>query len=210
MTTARALADALGLRAVWRAARVVGVLLVVGCEAGDAPADRAPVPSSDGPTMPTAEAAPHAEAPGEPDAGDIPLGEAPPPPGTHFVDIAAATTRRGPSFSEFEYRIPEGDWPPSAHRHEGGMRVRWWINHSCGPGVQPRVELQEGVLILSAHFGVPRHCGNELTEYVTTLPAGNTAVHSLRDLGGHLHALPDVLPDDRARRPAATRMDLPW
>ena len=148
------------------------------------------------PALPTDEAV--EPAPSAPAA--LPMGEAPPPPGTHFVDVASATTVEVASYYEVEYRVPRAAWPPTAYRHDRGMRVRWWDFAHCGQAVSVQVGLEDGVLRFHQHTGVPTHCAEMYIAYETTLPPGNDAVHALRGGSREAQPLPDVLPTEPPRR----------
>jgi hypothetical protein len=142
----------------------------------------------------------------------LPMGEAPPPPGTHFVDVARATTVRRAHYPPFVYHLPASEWPPVAYRHGLGMRVRWSVIHSCLDGVPGRVQLRDGVVFFPWAGGIPAHCGESLSEFETTLPPGNDAVHALRGPSGRAQPLPDVLsadPPQRAPRRTNHVLD-PW
>ena len=130
----------------------------------------------------------------------LPLGEAPPPPGTHFVDVAHATTRLQATYSPSQYRLPVAAWPPMAYRHEREMRVRWWALAWCSHDESAHVRLHEGVISFVRHMGPPMHCPPHLTAYETTFPPGNDAVRGLRGPSGGVQALPSVLPAEAPRR----------
>jgi hypothetical protein len=188
------------LRVVDRLGRATSLwCLLLGCQQPDYLA-----PAAEGTKAPalTANAAP--ALPGDetvvPAPPALPMGEAPPPPGTHFVDVVSATTREIASYYEVTHHVPRVAWPPTAYRHERGMRVRWWAFAYCGQQVSVQVRLEDGVLRFHQHTGVPTNCMENYIAYETTLPPGNDAVHALRVGRAEAQPLPEVLPHEPTRR----------
>jgi hypothetical protein len=172
---------------------------------GSAPSDAAPNAPRDAP-LPSAVVAPVTVTDSE--VPSLPIGEEPPPPGTHFVDVARATTVRRGHYPMSQFNLPSREWPPIAYRHGLGMRVRWSVIHSCLDGRPGRVQLRDGILAFTWAGGRPAHCGEALSEFETTLPPGNDAVHAVR-FGGAVIPLPDVLSADPPRR-GLRRSGLDW